>query len=612
MKNFKLTFILAIPFFLISIITRVLLSCYAINHDQILMSDLKFDVFYYGVINDIAAFCYVATLLAILNIFATIRNKKIIYLLYFSWIFAWMFDLAAQYLFWDEFGTRYNFIAVDYLVYTREVVGNIVESYPLPLIFLIIGLASLVLFNSLLPLLKKSIIIFNNWKQNIAQVALLSIFSICSFYYFNGTKNCSDRYSTELSKNGIYELFSAFRNNDLDYSRFYPALDIEESLKILKNEIGAKGDKWDDISREISYPGKDRDYNVIFILVESLSGEFLNDKDLTPNLNAIARDSLSASRFYATGTRTVRGIEASILSIPPTPGNSIVRRKNNDNLFSIASVLKPHNYHLKFIYGGYGNFDNMNQFFASNDFDIIDRSSIENVAFSNIWGVSDEDLFDQLIKQADLSQQNNEKFFSYALTTSNHRPFTYPDGKIDIASGTGRIGGVKYTDYAIGQLIKKAKTKSWFDNTIFIITADHCASSAGKSDIPVEKYHIPLLIYAPKIIKPGVIDKISSQIDLAPTILGLLNVSYKSRFFGEDIRSSTKNRAFIGTYQQIAYLEDDKLAILAPKKPASFFEIINAQTLPSIYDQSMFDKIIGYYQSADYLFNHGLLKNDQD
>jgi phosphoglycerol transferase MdoB-like AlkP superfamily enzyme len=611
MKNFKLTFILALPFLLISSFTRIILACYAIKNDQLSILDIKFDIFYYGIINDVIALLYIIIFLLMLNIIINIRNKNIIYLLYFFWIFTWIFNLAAEYLFWDEFATRYNFIAVDYLVYTKEVIGNIVESYPLILIFSSIGIVSLALFNGLLPILKKSIIIFNNRKKNIVQLIVISVFAISSFYYFHGTKNCSDRYSTELSKNGIYELFSAFRNNDLDYNIFYPNLAIENSLKILKNQLSAKSDKWDDITRQITFNTKPKPYNVIFIMVESLSRKFLADKELTPNLNNLSEDSLSFSNFYATGTRTVRGIEASILSIPPTPGNSIVRRKNNDNLFSIATILKPNDYNLKFIYGGYGNFDNMNQFFSSNGFNIIDRSYIDRVNFSNIWGVSDGDLFDQVIRESDISFKNNEKFFSFVLTTSNHRPFTYPDGKIDIASGEGRNGGVKYTDYAIGEFIKNAKSKAWFDNTIIIITADHCASSAGKSDIPIEKYHIPLIIYSPKIIKPAVINKISSQIDIAPTILGLLNISYKTRFFGEDTFTSAKNRAFMGTYQQLAYLEDDKLTIIAPKKPASFFKIINNQSIPSIYDEIMFNKIIAYYQGADYLFNNNLLKNDK-
>ncbi len=81
------------------------------------------------------------------------------------------------------------------------------------------------------------------------------------------------------------------------------------------------------------------------------------------------------------------------------------------------------------------------------------------------------------------------------MTTSNHRPFTYPEGKIDIPSGEGREGAVKYTDYAIGQFLKKIHGKPWFNNTVVIFVADHCASSAGRNEINVDKYHIPCMVY---------------------------------------------------------------------------------------------------------------------
>lgn len=609
-QNLKLTALFSLIFFLISSISRLTLSIYAINNYQITIHDLNFDIFYYGIINDIVSFCYISSFFLLLNILINVYRKIIIYILYFCWIFVWIFNLAAEYLFWDEFGVRYNFIAVDYLVYTREVIGNIIESYSLTLILIIITFVSIILFILSLPIFKKAIIYRKNRSESAFQALLLSISTIVLFYSFDGTPNCANRYNTELSKNGIYELFSAFRNNNLDYTKFYPTIAIQDCLKILKEQLGVKNNKWDDISRNITYNGPAKPYNVIFILVESLSSEFLTQKDLTPFLNELSKESLSFTKFYATGTRTVRGIEASILSIPPTPGNSIVRRKNNENLFSIASVLKSYNYNLKFIYGGYGNFDNMNNFFHANNFNIIDRNHIKDVKFSNIWGVSDEDLFNQVIKESDKSFKNNEKFFSFVLTTSNHRPFTYPNNKIDIASGFGRRGGVKYTDYAIKEFIQQAKSRDWFDNTIIVITADHCASSAGKSDVPITKYHIPLLLYAPKIIKSATIDQISSQIDLAPTILGLLNISYKSKFFGEDLMMVNKNRAFMGTYQQLAYLENNKLVIIGPKKATSFFNIINDQQIESPYDHMMFRDIISYYQGADYLFNNGLLKSD--
>ena len=233
---------------------------------------------------------------------------------------------------------------------------------------------------------------------------------------------------------------------------------------------------------------------------------------------------------------------------------------------------------MKFIYGGYGYFDNMNSFFSKNNFQVIDRSNMpaDEVEFANIWGVSDQDLFFQAMKQADASFSQNQKFFSLLMTTSNHRPYTYPQTARKFEPN--RYGGVRYSDYAIGEFIRKASKKPWFDSTIFVITADHCAGSAGKVALPPEKYHIPLLIYAPKIIKPQVIDKLSSQIDIAPTILSLLDISYKSKFFGNDIYSKDYENAFIATFQKLGYIQDRKLVALLPGKSIITYKIENDQS----------------------------------
>jgi phosphoglycerol transferase MdoB-like AlkP superfamily enzyme len=155
------------------------------------------------------------------------------------------------------------------------------------------------------------------------------------------------------------------------------------------------------------------------------------------------------------------------------------------------------------------------------------------------------------------------------MTVSNHRPYTYPDGRIDIKSSSrSPEGGVKYTDYAINKFLKDASKKPWFDSTVFVIVADHCSHSAGKTDLPVNKYHIPCFIYAPKLIKPAIETKLTSQIDLAPTILGILNMKYTNRFFGIDVLNTpqAQNRIFVSTYQNLGYIKNDKLVILSPEK----------------------------------------------
>ena len=163
---------------------------------------------------------------------------------------------------------------------------------------------------------------------------------------------------------------------------------------------------------------------------------------------------------------------------PPTPGQSILRRPGNEGLFTIGSIFQDAGFDTRFIYGGYGYFDNMNNFFGNNGFDITDkggrfepgdhftgaRNIIDDqyIHFANAWGICDEDLYDAVIRDADVRYAKQQPFFDFVMTTSNHRPYTYPDKKIDIPSGSGRDGAVKYTDFAIGEFLKKVSSKPWF------------------------------------------------------------------------------------------------------------------------------------------------------
>jgi phosphoglycerol transferase MdoB-like AlkP superfamily enzyme len=192
------------------------------------------------------------------------------------------------------------------------------------------------------------------------------------------------------------------------------------------------------------------------------------------------------------------------------------------------------------------------------------------------------------------------------MTTSNHRPYTYPDNRIDIPSHSGRQGAVKYTDYAIGQFIEEARDKPWFGNTIFVIVADHCAGSAGKTDLPVDNYRIPLLVYAPGLIEPRGIDTLSSQIDYAPTLFALLNWSYMSEFYGKDIMATAPEdgRALIGTYQSLGLLKDDMLTVLKPMEVAESYEYdpdSGTQRRTAVDQLARLDTIAFYQTAADVL-----------
>ena len=370
------------------------------------------------------------------------------------------------------------------------------------------------------------------------------------------------------------------------------------------------------IDRDVAGRGDERHLNVVLISVESLSAEFMsafgNRENLTPNLDRLAGESLFFTRLYATGLRTVRGLEAITLSVPPTPGNSIIKRPNNENLATLGEVFKERGYEPLFLYGGYGYFDNMNAFFGGNGYTVVDRTAIakDRIHHENIWGVADEDLYSMALEQLDRRHAANKLFFAHIMTTSNHRPFTYPPGRIDIPSGTSRAGAVKYTDWALHEFIRQARERPWFKDTVFVILADHTASGRGKTDLPVENFHIPLLVWSPGNIKPARIDTLASQIDVGPTLLALLNFSYRSRFFGHDIihDGPGHQRAFMANYQTVGYMEGGVLVELRPQRRWRLIDVdTGKERAADERGMHYLEEAVSYYQAASEAYRSGSL-----
>lgn len=628
--SFSLVKLLACIIITLSVLTRIALlikSASAINFTLINISGVFFSGLFYDLVN---AFYFVLPLMIYSwllprRIWSQRWHRFIIYGVFAFFIFGLLFNAVSEWVFWDEFSSRFNFIAVDYLVYTNEVIGNIRQSYPVGIIVSTLVLTTAGILYLLKPAIKAANIESGSFKRrSLGMLIYITVLAALFFLVNNKFRQFSDNtYVNELAGNGLYELFAAYRNNELDYDQFYQKIPNESAFKNIREQIKTPESRFVNhdpfsIERKITNPGKERKMNVVLISVESLSADFLgcfgNTQHITPNLDSLAAHSLLFTNLYATGTRTVRGLEALSLCTPPTPGQSIVRRPKNEGLFSMGRVFEQKGYESKFIYGGYGYFDNMGYFFANNDYTVIDRTSIakKDIDYENIWGVADENLFTLSLKEIDKTIKSGKPVFAHIMTTSNHRPFTYPDGRVDIPSHTSREGAVKYTDYAIGKFIREAGRKSWFKNTLFVIVADHCASSAGKADLPVNKYKIPLLIYAPDMIRPARMERLMSQIDLDPTILGLLNFSYTSKFFGYDIfkLEPGRERAFVSTYQSLGYIRKDTLIILRPQRIADTFipDFKDGSVKASVTNKHLTTEAITWYQTASYQFKNKLMK----
>ena len=627
-SRFKLYFFLLAIFLVYNFLIRTTLLL--VSWDKISLSFKSLiHIYGLGLFYDLISSFYATIIIVLYLVFVPNKlyhhpwHRYVSYLFFIGVLFALGFLAISEHVFWEEFSVRFNFIAVDYLVYTQEVIGNIMESYPVWKILAINLAVSLVVFYFLRGLIDRALEPQTHFTKRVKYGALLLMLPLLSYLLVTGSNVKSDnQYEKNLSYNGLYQLFSAFINNKLDYSDFYSTIDEQTMLKNYRKLVEHGDSKFieadlNSMKRFVKGGVLKHEKNVVIVLMESMSAEFMgtfgNKAKLTPNLDRLANEGLLFSNFFATGTRTVRGMEAVTLSIPPLAGRSVVKQPDGVDMFSSGTIFKEHGYNTSFIYGGHGYFDNMNAFFAANGFtDIVDKNdmSSDEITFSNVWGVSDENLFEKAIKKFDSDYNANKKFFSLIMTTSNHRPYTYPDGKIDIPSHTGREGAVKYADFAVGELIKMAQTKPWFKDTIFVFVADHCASSAGKTELPMHKYKIPLIIYAPSFITPQKVDKMASQIDIIPTVLGLEGWDYESRFYGDNILSNSfVPRAFIGTYQKLGLLRDDTLTILLPNKKVREYKIMNQSYQDSTYrlisplEKDALDAIT-YFQSEDYFHKH--------
>ncbi|MGI9245797.1 MAG: LTA synthase family protein [Steroidobacteraceae bacterium] len=448
--------------------------------------------------------------------------------------------------------------------------------------------------------------------------AIVLVFA--AFYATNSLSLSSNRVENELLQNGDSSFFRAARTSDIDYGAYYATREPRLNLDLLAHQLGQEGTEFTRLPqgrldrRHAARPDGLGRLNVVVVSSESFGAEFSrlhgSKKDWTPNFDGLARQGLWFSNTYASGTRTVRGLEAITASFPPIPTVSILRRPGNRGIATWGEVMNSLGYHSSFLYGGYGYFDDMNSFYEGNGFEVLDRTDIERqVRFENVWGVSDEDLFDMAITHFGRQHAAGQPFFSIIMTTSNHKPFTFRPGLEQLGikpKGGGRKAGVKYADYALGYFLREAAKQPWFDDTVFVVVADHGARVYGKAEIPMETYEIPLMIYAPKHLPPRVVDTLMTQIDIAPTVLGLLGLPYEAPFFGVDVLHAPPEPriALFSHNHDVAIYRDGVLEVFGLGKTVDSFRYDREHRSFSAIaqDPALTALGIAYFQTAAELF----------
>ena len=541
-------------------------------------------------------------------------------------VFAWMFGLtfvaAIEYFFFEEFDARLNLVAVDYLMYPTEVVGDIWAAYPVVTVMVGLGiLSALTVYYLRRQLLSRPEHATRLLDRSIAFAAFAAVTVAVALGFETHTLAFSgNRVANEIAANGASSFFRALRTNEIDYHTYYASRAPHANLKALVDHLSEGGGTFTRLPEgrlDRTFTGDPNGLgklNVIVVASESFGAEFSklygSKRDWTPQFDAYAQQGMWFRHMYASGTRTVRGLEAISTSLPPIPSVSVLRRPGNENMANWGTVMKAHGYRTSFLYGGYGYFDNMNYFFENNGFEVRDRAQIATpLRFENIWGVADEDLFDSAMHYYDAVADSGKPFFSIIMTTSNHKPFTFRAGVPGVPEkGGGREAGVRYADFAQGYFLREAQKHAWFDNTLFIIVADHGARVYGREEIPLKSYEIPMLFYAPKHLRPGHVDTLTTQIDIAPTVLGLLGLPYRAPFFGEDVlhsRAESSRVAFFSHNHDVALYKDGELSILGLGKTVQnvFYNSATDSYRPAPPNPALNNLAVAYYQTAFELFH---------
>ncbi|HFQ5335041.1 TPA: LTA synthase family protein [Vibrio vulnificus] len=577
-------------------LSRFLLALW--QFDRITATDGWSNLLVQGLRVDIATLCWLfilpCLLAAILPVDGMVgkiwRAVLRVWLVAGLWIMVYM-ELATP-PFIMEYDLRPNRLFVEYLIYPKEVFSMLWQGYKIELFIGLVGsIATLWLGWIFSGKVTENVRQINwQWRPVLAiAVVLLGVLGARSSLGHRPLNPAmvafsSDPLVNDLVLNSSYSVFFAINNMKSERSadKFYGQMSQDKIIELVK----ASSAKHDFVQGSLptlnvnnaTYQGKPK--NLVILLQESLGARFvggLGGLPLTPNLDKLLEEGWNFTQMYATGTRSVRGIEAITTGFPPSPSRAVVKlSKSQTGFFTIADLLKKQGYHTQFIYGGEAHFDNMKSFFLGNGFEqIVDEPQYQNPEFTGSWGVSDEDLYNKADEEFTRLNKEGKPFFSLVFTSSNHSPFEYPAGKIEPYESefNTRNNTVKYSDYALGTFFDKAKQSDYWENTIFIVIADHDARVFGSQLVPVDRFHIPAVILG-KGIEPRKDDRLANNIDMPPTLLSLIGIDATSPMIGRDLTkplARKDERAMMQFDKNYGYLTRDSLVVFSPGEKVSSY-----------------------------------------
>lgn len=564
------------------------------QRDRVQAAGLLGEIFVQGVRADLILLGYfLAVPLALAPLLAHRRSLRLwagftAWWTTFALVFIGFMELASP-QFILQYDVRPNRLFVEYLAYPAEVFGTLWQGYRWAVV-LTLG-ATLLLFLALHALFKRVSRRMTAWPAGklllswplLVLLVVLQVRSTTAHRPANPALFAlsGDALVNSLVINSAWSVLDAIASlrKEATSSEIYGSMPREKILAEVRAAPWLQAYRFTSpelptLHAQQAAIARDKPLNLVIVLEESLGATFvesLGGLPVTPELEKLKHEGWWFEQLYATGTRSVRGIEAVVAGYAPTPARSVVKLSlAQQNFYTLARGLGQQGYRTEFVYGGEAHFDNMRSFFTGNGFqNVVDRRSM-HPRFEGSWGASDEDLFDTALERLDVLHAQGKPFFSLVFTSSNHEPFEFPDGKIALHDPVKASvnNAVKYADFALGKFIRAAKRRAYWRDTVFLIVADHDNRVYGDSLVPIKKFHIPGLILGADI-EPRRIRTLASQVDLGPTLLSLLGVSSTHPMIGRDLvrDSETPGRAMLQFDNYFAWLEGSSATILRPGQP---------------------------------------------
>ncbi len=532
----------------------------------------------------------------------------------------------ATFPFFAEFDVRPNALFINYLEYPKEVFGNIWASYKLE-----IFISTVMLLAFAVWFWKRSRHFFIE-VYDIAYSRRILLFLPVFIVLFIGVRssfghrpaNISDATYThshlvnEITKNSLYAIGYAYYSQKTTGFKIkrYGKMPLVEAYRRMGKRLDIDPKKCKTPFARIvpTHFKRKKPKNLVIFVQESLGAQFvgaLGDKrGLTPNLDRYAEQGLWFTSLYSNGTRSVRGLAGLSAGFLPVAGKGVLKRnKSQKDFFTVAQLLKPYGYHSVFIYGGEKRFDNMASWYYGNGFDdIIDENKFNNPTFHGIWGVSDEDLVKRANQEFKGFYAKQQPFVSVMFSTSNHTPFEFPEGRIELVKGVEKHSvenAIKYADYAIGLFIDSARKEAYYKDTIFLIASDHNVRVYGDDLLPFNLFKIMGIILG-EGVEAKTINRLTMQPDLLATALDLIGIdNLRYPILGHSIyESHHKNMSLMKFHQMYGLRVGDEIAIIQPEEQPVTMKINHGHLIESTHNTELEKDALGFIIGINALYQN--------